>query len=146
MIFNPRNLVIAMVAGFCLRYPLGRTTKNTNLKEKNDMERIKKEQILSIAATKTGLTLAQTKDAFDAIFEVVEESLLAGYGVKLGEVGYFKLRKVNKKPERMGMVNVKAGEKGMLPAVDEYNAVAFKINSRIRKELKAKTLGNLFEE
>lgn len=110
------------------------------------MERIKKEQILSIAATKTGLTLAQTKDAFDAIFEVVEESLLAGYGVKLGEVGYFKLRKVNKKPERMGMVNVKAGEKGMLPAVDEYNAVAFKINSRIRKELKAKTLGNLFEE
>lgn len=146
MIFKPRNLVIAMVAGFVLGYPLGRTTKNTNLKEKNDMERIKKEQLVDIASTKTGLTQKQTRDTFDAIFEAVEESLMAGYGVKLGDIGYLRIKKMHSKPERMGIINIQTLERGMLPAVPEYNAIGFKVNSRIKKDLREKTLGNVYEE
>lgn len=110
------------------------------------MERIKKAQLIGIAATKTGLTHKETQDTFDAIFEAIEESLVAGYGVKLGEVGYFKIRKVNSKPERAGMISFHPPTKGMLPAVPEYNTVAFSLNSRIKKIIREKTLGNVFEE
>ena len=110
------------------------------------MERIKRQQIVNIASAKTGLSQKETIEVFNAIFEAVEECIMAGYEVKLGDIGNIRIKKVKSKPERMGVINMHTGEKGMLPPVAEYNGVVFKINSRIRKALKAKTLGNIFEE
>lgn len=79
----------------------------------------------------------------DAYYSVLKEALLMGYEVTLPGIGVFGNAQVEAKPERQG-INPHTKEKMMLPAQSAFNKPVFRFRPVFKKEMKDKTLGDVF--
>ena len=49
------------------------------------MIKAKKDDIVTVVATKTGMTQKDVKEVYEALFDTIEECILKGYAVPLGK-------------------------------------------------------------
>ena len=93
--------------------------------------------ILTVVATKTGMTQKDVKEVYDALFDTIEECILKGYAVPLGKVGNLVIRNVKVTPAKERL-NLRTMEKYMADAVPEHNKVGFRPTKGLKEALKEK--------
>lgn len=108
------------------------------------MIKAKKDDIVTVVATKTGMTQKDVKEVYEALFDTIEECILKGYAVPLGKVGNLVIRNVKATPAKERL-NLRTMEKYMADAVPEHNKVGFRPTKGLKEALKEKTLGNPFD-
>ncbi len=88
---------------------------------------MKKDELITATAEKLGTTKKEARATLEQVFEVIEDALVSGKKVPMGNLGKLEVRE---RAERNG-VNPSTGEKMVIPA---SNVVKYKA-SKYAKEL-----------
>jgi DNA-binding protein HU-beta len=88
-----------------------------------------KQTLITFAATRAGLTKADTTRALDAVLEIITEELVAGGDVRLTGFGIFNVRKRSAREGR----NPWTGEKIPIP---EMRIPGFKASKQLSEQVK----------
>lgn len=89
---------------------------------------MKKSEIISLIAERTGATKAETERVYNETFNVFKEELAKGNNIAVNGFGTFKVSERNARNCR----NPKTGETINVPA---HKAVSFKVGSELKKSV-----------
>jgi len=111
------------------------------------MERVDKKLLIDGVSVKLevveiDLTKKEIRAVIDAYEETVVDFIMKGNEVPIHNLGTFKFKEVDAKPERPNTLPI-GGD--ILEATPEYSRLMFKVNSALRKAVREKTEGNVFK-
>lgn len=110
------------------------------------MNRIVKDDLVTLLADANNITLKDAHKFLDSVFEIMEECFLKGYEININKFGMFKIEYQKPRSERLGVVDPRIGEKGIIPPTEEYNKLRFATSKALKAKLREETLGNAFKD
>lgn len=102
-----------------------------------------KSELVKLIKVETGESQKSIETVMGGLESVLRKALLMGYTVKITGVGVLTHTEIPPRGEHEGYDPYNK-KHILVPAREGYNRPAFRVSQKLKKEMKARTLGNVF--